>query len=107
MAAAVEAADATAFMLANWALHACIARTSPNSILRGVYLGLLEVIETHTLSVEPPETQPLSEYIQYRQDLHVRMVDAIAAGDRELALQLVDEHNTEKEFRPSPPPSGA
>ena len=98
MAAAVEASDATAFTLANWHLHACIARASPNSILRGVYLGLLEVIETHTLSVESPESQPISEYIEYRQDLHTRMVDAIAAGDRELALQLVDEHNTDKIF---------
>lgn len=98
MAAAVEVSDATAFTLANWHLHACIARTSPNSILRGVYLGLLEVLETHTLSVESPETQPISEYIQYRQDLHTRMVDAIAAGDRELALQLIDEHNTDKIF---------
>ena len=98
MAAAVEASDATAFTLANWHLHACIARASPNSILRGVYLGLLEVIETHTLSVESPESQPISEYIHYRQDLHIRMVDAIAVGDRELALQLIDEHNTEKVF---------
>jgi DNA-binding FadR family transcriptional regulator len=96
MEAAVGNSDATAFTLANWHLHAYIARISPNSILRGVYLGLLEVIEAHTLSVEPPRVQPVAEYIEYRQNLHVRIVDSIESGDRDLALRLIDEHNTER-----------
>ncbi len=97
MESAVVRSDATAFTRANWHLHARIAGTSPNSILRTVYLGLLDVIEAHTLSVEPPTVQPVAEYIEYRQDLHVRIVDSIEAGDRELALRLIEEHNTERD----------
>jgi len=92
---AVLAEQPTLFMKANWHLHAVIANISPNSILQNFYLGLLEVIEQHTLTVQPTREQPLQSYIEYRLELHERMVDAIEAQDQELAQKLIEEHNTE------------
>lgn len=95
METAVDSRDARGFMKANWHLHAIIASISPNSILSNFYLGLLEIIEQHTLSVKATREQPLGTYIAYRLDLHRRMVDAIRDRDAELAQQIVEEHNTE------------
>jgi DNA-binding FadR family transcriptional regulator len=95
MGSAVISRDPTDFMKANWHLHACIASISPNTILQNFYLGLLEIIEQHTLAVRPTKEQPLESYIEYRLELHVRMVDAIERQDSEYALRLVEEHNTE------------
>lgn len=95
MREAVQAQDPTNFMKANWHLHAVIANISPNSILQNFYLGLLEIIEQHTLTVQPTREQPLQSYIEYRLDLHEKMVDAIEAQDLALAQKLVEEHNTE------------
>lgn len=86
--------DGTAFVHANWALHAKIADVSPNAMLRSFYLSLLEIIESHTLSVQPVGEQPLPEYIASRYDLHAALVDAIAARDTIRAAELVREHNT-------------
>lgn len=93
MEAAMAAGDPDAFIRSNWALHARIAEVSPSAILRSVYVSLLELIETHTLSVLESEAQPLPDYIASRYDLHVRIVDAIEIRDRALALKLIDEHN--------------
>lgn len=95
MEEAVNTGDAREFMKTNWQLHAIIASISPNSILSSFYLGLLEVIEQHTLAVQPTREQPLDTYIAYRLDLHRRMVDAIRDRDLERARALVEEHNTE------------
>lgn len=95
MESAVRNGQPTDFMRANWHMHAVIANISPNTILKNFYLGLLEIIEQHTMAVRPTQGQPLQSYIEYRLDLHRRMVDAIEAADQELAQQLVEEHNTE------------
>lgn len=95
MTSAVRGEDPTAFIRYNWHLHAVIANISPNSILKNFYLGLLEVIEQHTMAVQPTREQPLQSYIEYRLELHVRMVDAIEAQDVERARELLAEHNTE------------
>ena len=91
---AVDAGDATAFVHANWELHATIARVSPNAILRSIYLSLLELIESHTVSVQPDEAKPLLEYIAERYQLHVEIVDALDNRNRDDALRLICEHNT-------------
>lgn len=93
MKAAVDAGDSTAFVHANWALHARIADASPSPMLRSLYSSLLDIVESHLLSVLPADEQPLPEYVQYRYDLHAALVDAIADGDRK-ALDLIAEHNT-------------
>lgn len=95
MAQSVAAKDPTTFVKHNWHLHAVIANISPNSILKNFYLGLLEIIEQHTMEVQPTTEQPLQSYIEYRLELHHRMVDAIENQDLEGARELVAEHNTE------------
>jgi DNA-binding FadR family transcriptional regulator len=95
MKQAVHSEEPTDFMKHNWHLHAVIAGISPNSILKNFYLGLLEVIEQHTMAVQPTREQPLQSYIEYRLDLHERMVDAIEDQDLHRAHELVAEHNTE------------
>jgi DNA-binding FadR family transcriptional regulator len=94
MSDAVAASDPTAFVRANWGLHARIAAVTPNVMLRSLYTSLLDLIEAHTLSVFPVTEQPLPEYIAQRHRLHSDLVDAIAEQDRDKALHLITEHNT-------------
>jgi DNA-binding FadR family transcriptional regulator len=91
---ASTADDATAFVHANWALHARIAEISPSTILRSLYLGLLDLIESHTLDVLPVRDQSLPDYLRERFKLHTALVDAIADHDSPTALGLIREHNT-------------
>jgi DNA-binding FadR family transcriptional regulator len=94
MATAVDRADPTAFVHANWQLHARIAAVSPHPVLRSLYLTLLDQIESHTLDVLPVSEQPLPDYIAARHNLHAAIVDALDARDHDLALTLIAEHNT-------------
>jgi DNA-binding FadR family transcriptional regulator len=103
MRAAAAELDGTAFVHANWALHARIAEVSPNAVLRSFYLSLLEIIESHTLSVQSVAGQPLPEYIQSRYDLHAALVDAIADRDESRAVELIREHNTTTTAEPAEP----
>jgi DNA-binding FadR family transcriptional regulator len=93
MRAAADALDGNEFLRANWALHACVARISPSAMLRSVYLSLLEVIESHTLSVLSVDDHPLPEYLQRRYQLHADLVAAIEEQDEGRALDLLREHN--------------
>jgi len=94
MRAAVVALDGIAFIHANWALHARIAEVSPNAMMRSFYLSLLEIIESHTLSVGPVGEQSLPQYLRSRYDLHVSLVEAIAVRDEHRSVDLIREHNT-------------
>lgn len=94
MAAARDADDALAFVHANWALHQCIADLSPSAILRSVYTSLIELIQDHTRGVAGTAAEALPEYVAARYLLHERLVDAIAARDREAAHLLIAEHST-------------
>ena len=94
MRAAADDLDGTAFVQANWALHARIAEVTPNAVLRSFYLSLLDIIESHTLSVQSVAEQPLPDYIRSRYDLHAALVDAIADQDEARAAKLTREHNT-------------
>jgi DNA-binding FadR family transcriptional regulator len=93
MQIAVDKGDDTAFVRANWALHARIAEISPNAMLRSIYLNLLEIIESRLLIVEPYADEPLREYVSARYELHAALVEAIAGRDPR-ALDLIHEHNT-------------
>ncbi|MFE6887999.1 FadR/GntR family transcriptional regulator [Streptomyces sp. NPDC057694] len=86
--------DPVAFVHANWRLHAAIAAISPNTLLGSLYVGLLDLIESHTLSVLPAGDQPLGEYIDRRCALHRDLVDALDRRDRDAALRLIREHST-------------
>jgi DNA-binding FadR family transcriptional regulator len=94
MGHAARTEDAVGFVRANWLLHACIADVSPNVMLRSLYTSLLDVIETHTMSVLPVQEQPLAEYIALRHQLHEDLVDAIADRDRDRAMELIRQHAT-------------
>jgi DNA-binding FadR family transcriptional regulator len=94
MQTAIDFGDPMAFVRANWDLHAAIARTTPDTVLRGLYLSLLDLIESHTLSVQEAAEKPLPEYIAERQRLHVDLVDALDRRDRENAMRLIAEHKT-------------
>ena len=94
MADAVRGDDAIAFVRGNWQLHARIAATSPHPVLRSMYINLLNLIESHTLAVQPAAEQPLPQYIRERLLLHQQLIDAIDARDREAAAQIIARHNT-------------
>ncbi len=94
MARTAGEGDSIGFVHANWRLHARIADVTPQPILRSLYVNLLAIIESHTLSILPTEEQALPEFIAQRHQLHVGIVDAIANHDRDRALALVKAHNT-------------
>jgi len=103
-AAADAPADGIEFIHANWALHARVARISPSVMLRSFYLSLLEMIESHTLSVQSVDEHPLPEYLENRYRLHADLVSAIAAQDGPRALGLIHQHNnTATAHEPSSP----
>lgn len=102
MSEAAEARDPIAFIRANWGLHAQIAAVSPHVMLRSLYTSLLDLIESHTLSVLPVSEQPLLEYVAQRYRLHARLVEAIADRDTALALRLIAEQNTTDQLSPRP-----
>jgi DNA-binding FadR family transcriptional regulator len=93
MAAAAETGDDIAFLHANCALHAQVAATSPNAMLSSIYVGLLDVIEAHTLAVVPATGESLPESLFQRYRLHVRLVEAIAVQDPAGALDALAQHN--------------
>ncbi len=99
---AAEALDPIGFIRANWGLHARIAALSPNVMLRSLYTSLLDLIESHTLSVLPVSEQPLLDYVAQRYQLHAELVEAIAGRDTGLALHLIAEHNTTDLLSPRP-----
>ncbi|MEC3993763.1 FCD domain-containing protein [Actinacidiphila sp. DG2A-62] len=103
MRRAVETEDPVAFVHANWRLHARIAAISPNPLLRSLYSSLLDLIESHTLAVQPFGDRPLGEYIADRHRLHGALVDALDRRDRAEALRLVHAHNTSPEAADAPP----
>ncbi len=51
-------------------------------MLRSLYSSLLDLIESHTLSVLPADGQPLADYIAERYALHASLVEAIAGATR-------------------------
>jgi DNA-binding FadR family transcriptional regulator len=94
MGRAADAEDATAFVHANWRLHARIAAVSPHVLLRSLYASLLDLIEAHTRSVRPDGERPLTPYLRERHALHTALVDAIAAHDHGTAMRIIHDHKT-------------
>ena len=94
MGVAVSNDDPTAFVRANWHLHARIASVSPNGLLRSLYLSLLDIVESHTLSILPSRVQPLPDYVSERHQLHAALVEAIAERDQDRARELIQLHAT-------------
>jgi DNA-binding FadR family transcriptional regulator len=93
MAGAAKGGDGIAFLHANCSLHARIAAISANAMLSSIYVGLLDIIEAHTLAVLPVAERSLPEVLLERYRLHARLVDAIAVQDHAAALRLLLQHN--------------
>jgi DNA-binding FadR family transcriptional regulator len=94
MGRAAAAGDATAFVHANWRLHARIAAASPHVLLRSLYASLLDLIEGHTQSVQPDGERPLPAYLRERHQLHSALIDAIADHDHDAAMRIIRAHKT-------------
>jgi len=86
---ASELGNQTRFIKANWRLHARIADISGNKLLRAIYKNLVEFVADRAEAVVGP---PRLEFKQRRFDLHVDLVNAIAAGDLERAKLLAQIH---------------
>lgn len=93
MKLAADSGDSTALVRTNWALHARLAEISPSAMLRSFYLNLLEITDAHLLTAEPVDEKPQPEFIRSRYQLHVALVEAIAAHDPR-ALDVMSEHNS-------------
>ena len=93
MSTAVADLDGSAFIRANWELHVRIAGISPNAMFQSFYLSLLEIIEAHTLSVQPVDKQLMPEFIAARYALDAALVEAIDQRDASRALALIRELN--------------
>ena len=106
MRAAADALDGIEFIHANWALHARIAAVSPSVMLRSFYLSLLEMIESHTLSVQSVDDNPLPYYLDDRYQLHAELVSAIERQDAQRALDLIGVHNATTVTADPAPPGG-
>jgi DNA-binding FadR family transcriptional regulator len=98
MESAASAGDGKAFLLANWALHARIADTSPHPVLRTMYRALLDLIEAHTVAVTaaPDSPDDLKEYLRSRTGLHSDLIDALSDRDSQRAGELIARHNTDR-----------
>jgi DNA-binding GntR family transcriptional regulator len=79
------------FFRADWQLHRVIARLSRNTLLKTIYLSLLDNIESHLEYVVP--TADLDEYLNTRLIVHARLVNAVCSGEPERVERAVREHH--------------
>jgi DNA-binding FadR family transcriptional regulator len=89
MAAGV--AEPASYLEQNWALHRRIAEICDNTVLRGIYIALLDFLGAHVRHVEPE-----AEYGHDNADnlkLHRQLVTAIASGDPERARAAAHDHS--------------
>jgi DNA-binding FadR family transcriptional regulator len=81
--------DISKFVSLNWDLHTRIAAISPNSVLRGTYIGLYEFVNQVSLVNPQPRD---AVYMEQRLKVHSELVDAILAGDVTAALRAAEAH---------------
>ncbi|WP_426997964.1 FadR/GntR family transcriptional regulator [Pseudarthrobacter sp. N5] len=93
MKQAMADGDVPAFLHGNWRFQARVASISPNSMLRTVFLGLLEILERHAVTLRAPEDRPVPGLLEERFELYQRMADAMESRDRDAAMQIMNIHN--------------
>jgi DNA-binding FadR family transcriptional regulator len=86
--------NVSGFLHGNWRFQARIAGTTPNLVLRSVFLSLLEILEQHAVTLYAPGNEPLPEVLEKRFQLYERMADAMETRNRDAAMQVMHEHNT-------------
>lgn len=87
--------DPEQFFHADWELHRAITSHCRNTILREVYLALLNIVESRVIKVM--FTGELKQYIYERLATHARLVDAVASGDSAAARAAAHAHNITSE----------
>lgn len=81
--------DSEDYMKAVWLLHREIAAISPNDMLREIYFGILDVLETNMISAH------LDDDVRERRNRdHHQLVEAIASRDLTLVNEAVAQHNS-------------
>jgi GntR family transcriptional repressor for pyruvate dehydrogenase complex len=90
LAAMEQAATGEEFIRINWALHERIAAVCPNETARAVYIGTLGRLATTSPRVARTDAKG---YRRRRYRIHVKLVDAIAAGDEAQVREVVALHN--------------
>lgn len=84
--------DDEAFFRANLKLHARIGEVTPNLMLRSFYLGLLDIISSHTVQISPRERERSSDYFSARYELHVELVEAVASRNQAWVRDVARRH---------------
>lgn len=84
-----DAADWSAFLHANWALHERIAVICPNATARAVYSATLGQLD----ATDPRPDDVDQAYREHRVLVHHDLVEAIAAGDEDAVRAVVAQHN--------------
>lgn len=107
MAAAMARSDASAFIAANWRLHAMLAQVNPSPMLCAIYLGLLEVIRSHTSGIDAAEGHRVDELMTDRLRVHVDLVQAIADRNPRRLCDAIAEHNVQQANDVPSRPAGA
>jgi DNA-binding FadR family transcriptional regulator len=91
MSAAVT--DPAAFLRANWALHRRIAKIVQNRVLASFYDALSDFIEASFEEVVNPTDEV--GYKQSRLQIHIDLVEAIAAGNKAAVARAIRRHTLE------------
>lgn len=85
----IDAAEASEdYMRAVWLLHREIAAISPNDMLREIYFGILDVLETNMISADID-----SDVRERRNCDHHRLIEAIGSRDVKRVGDAVTQHN--------------
>lgn len=71
--------DPEQFFRADWDLHRAISSHCRNTVLREIYVALLNFAESHVVEVTP--AGDVQSFIYERLATHARIVDAVSSGD--------------------------
>jgi DNA-binding FadR family transcriptional regulator len=89
-----RAPDWDSYMQATWALHERIAQACPNAMARAVYTGTLGHLSSSSARYAD-DAAASADYRRARHQVHVGLVDAIAAGDEQLVRAAVARHHAD------------
>lgn len=85
--------DDEGFLRANWVLHDRIANLIKNELLTNIYLAVHAILKEELKSIVPNTKS--RAYKEARLQIHRELVEAIAAGDVDVALRHVHAHQQE------------
>lgn len=92
MRALASADDTTQFFLCNLGFHAEVAELCDNQVLRRMYLGLLEIVQSHDPQLALLSDQDRQKVNSRRIRVHQDIADAIATADVSAARAAARTH---------------